>query len=115
MLTVVLLSAALFAQPRDPGAPSNPPAAAAPTRHAVSMNNMQYDPASLKIKVGDTVVWTNKDDRDHTVVASNNSFKSDNIKPNGTFSFQFKSAGTFTYGCTYHPRMKGSIIVEAAK
>ena len=40
---------------------------------------MQFTPASINVKVGDTVVWTNNDDRDHTVVADDGSFKSGNL------------------------------------
>ena len=82
-------------------------------KHAVSMKDMAYSPATLEIKVGDSVVWTNNDTRDHTVVAAGNAFKSENIRPGGTFSYRFSRAGTFSYGCSYHPRMKGTIKVTA--
>lgn len=81
-------------------------------RHEVSIRKLQYSPQSLKIKAGDTVVWTNNDDRDHTVTAKDGSFKSDNLKSGETFEHTFSKAGKFAYGCTYHPRMKGEIVVE---
>jgi plastocyanin len=80
--------------------------------HSVTMKDLQYSPASLKIKAGDTVVWTNSDTHDHTVVASDNSFKSGNIRNGDTFSHQFAKPGNYSYSCSYHPRMKGTIIVE---
>jgi plastocyanin len=84
-----------------------------PQRLEVSITNLQFKPATLKIHVGDTVVWTNNDDRDHTVVATKNGpFKSDNLKAGQTFEFIFPKAGKFPYGCSYHPRMKGEIDVE---
>ena len=86
-----------------------------PSRHAVSIKSMQFSPTSLTVKVGDTVTWTNADDRDHTVVASDSSFKSDNLRPKATFSHTFKKAGRFTYACSYHPRMKATIVVTDAK
>jgi plastocyanin len=90
-------------------------AQARPTRHSVSIRNMEFNPSSLTVKPGDTVVWTNADDRDHTVVASDNSFKSENLRPKATFSHTFTKAGRFGYACSYHPRMKATIVVTDAK
>lgn len=80
--------------------------------HTVRMKDKKYAPQSLKIKVGEIVVWQNDDDHDHTVVADDKSFKSGNINPDDSFEFKFAKAGTFTYSCKYHPRMKGTITVE---
>jgi plastocyanin len=78
----------------------------------VSIKDLSFSPARITVKVGDTVVWQNEDDRDHTVAADDGSFKSANIRPKGTFSQVFAQRGTFGYSCTYHPRMKGAIVVE---
>jgi plastocyanin len=86
-------------------------AADKPVRHAVSIKDMRFDPASIDVKLGDTIVWTNNDDRDHTVVARDGSFKSDNLKPGASYSFKLTQAGKLSYACSYHPRMKGSINV----
>ncbi len=76
---------------------------------AVSIRNLQFNPAAVQIKVGQSVSWTNNDDRDHTVVADDGSFRSGNLKPGGSFSYRFTKAGDFSYGCGYHPRMHGSV------
>jgi plastocyanin len=83
--------------------------------HDVSIANIQFSPASLTIHAGDSVVWTNKDDRDHTVIAQDGSFGSPAIRRGETFTFQFDKAGKYDYGCKLHPRMKGTIIVLPAK
>jgi plastocyanin len=87
--------------------------AAAPSRgkQSVSIKDMKFDPASIDVKVGDTVTWSNDDDRDHSVVAKDGSFDSDNIRPGKTFSYKFTEAGKFSYSCSYHPRMKGVVNV----
>ena len=59
------------------------------------------------------MVWTNNDDRDHTVLAKDNSFDSGKIKHAKTYQHTFDKAGKFQYGCRYHPRMKGFVIVES--
>ena len=78
----------------------------------VNIKGMKYDPPSVTVKAGDTVTWTNADQRDHTVVASDGSFSSGNIGPGATYSFVFSKAGKFEYSCSLHPRMKGVVIVQ---
>jgi plastocyanin len=80
--------------------------------HTVTMRDKKYAPASLTVKVGDTVVWTNNDEHDHTVVADDKSFKSGNIGAGDSFGHAFEKKGKFSYSCSYHPRMKGTITVE---
>src|SRR5687768_1685689 len=82
------------------------------TEHAVSMKNVKYAPATLDIKVGDTVIWTNDDDHDHTVISADGSFKSEKIGRGETFKHTFDKKGKFKYSCSYHPRMKGTITVK---
>lgn len=77
----------------------------------INMKGMKFDPDSITIKVGEKITWNNNDDRDHTVVDSGGAFKSDNIGPGKSFSFTFTKAGTYTYSCTYHPRMKAKVVV----
>src|SRR4051794_19321031 len=79
--------------------------------HKVLIQNLKYDPAKLSIKVGETVQWINKDDNDHTVIADDDSFKSDNLGSGDKFSHTFEKKGTFKYHCKYHPRMKASVTV----
>ena len=81
-------------------------------KHSVTIKGMAFSPSSVKVKVGDTVVWSNKDDQDHTVVAKDGSFNSGNLKPGDSFSHKFSKAGTFSYACGLHPRMKGSVGVS---
>jgi plastocyanin len=78
----------------------------------VAIKGMKYAPASVTIKAGDSVVWTNADQRDHTVVAGDGSFSSGNIGPGATFTFAFSKPGKFEYSCSLHPRMKGVVIVQ---
>lgn len=83
-----------------------------PQKITVSISDMAFAPAAQTVNIGDTVTWVNDDDRDHSVVAADGSFKSGNIKPGARYAYTFKKAGKFAYGCSYHPRMKGSITVK---
>jgi plastocyanin len=77
----------------------------------VTIQGMAFSPAAVHAKVGDTVVWSNADDQDHTVIAADGSFNSGNIGSGRSFEHKFTRAGTFGYYCKYHPRMKGSVVV----
>jgi plastocyanin len=81
-------------------------------RATVTIKDLKYSPATITIRAGDTVTWTNDDDRDHTVVASDGSFNSGTIGSGESFSHTFEKAGKYPYGCRLHPRMKGMVVVQ---
>ena len=88
----------------------NAPVTAAP---AVHISNFTFGPALLKVKVGQTVTWTNDDDIPHTVVAVDHSFKSKVLDTGEHFTFTFTKAGLFPYFCSLHPHMTGKVMVTA--
>ncbi len=71
-----------------------------------------FDPATITIKVNDSISWSNDDDSDHDISADDNSFDSGNLKSGKTFTHQFTSVGSFGYHCSLHPREKGTVVVE---
>jgi hypothetical protein len=73
---------------------------------------MSFNPSSIDVKVGDTVEWTNNDVREHNVTAKDGSFSSSNLGPGKSYRQTFKKAGKFSYGCSLHPRMKGTVNVS---
>jgi len=82
--------------------------------HKVTIKNLKYDPATLSIKPGETVIWVNKDDNDHTVTSDDgNTLKSENLGSGDSYKHTFDKAGKFKYHCKYHPRMKGLVTVAA--
>jgi len=92
-------------------------AAIAPARAAdvaVKIDNFTFNPATVTVKAGTTVTWTNDDDIPHTVAASNKSFKSKTMDTEDKYSFTFTTPGTYEYFCSLHPHMKATIVVEAA-
>lgn len=78
----------------------------------VTIKDLAFSPASVGIPVGGTVTWVNNDDRDHAVRSADGLLDSGNISPGARWSFTFKQAGTVSYGCPYHPRMRGSVTVK---
>jgi plastocyanin len=78
----------------------------------VAMKSFAFDPASVTVKVGESVTWTNNDSATHTVVADNGEFKSSDIAKGATFTFKFDKAGTYPYHCGIHPSMTGTVVVK---
>ena len=76
----------------------------------VEIKNLVFTPAEVTAKVGDTIVWDNKDILQHTATATDKTF--DVLLPPGkTGSTVVTKAGTFDYFCKFHPNMKGKVIV----
>ncbi len=86
--------------------------AALAKEHKVSIKDLKYNPKELKVKKGDTVVWTNADERDHTVTSDDGAFKSPNLADGDRFTQKFDKPGKYKYHCEYHPRMKAIVVVE---
>jgi plastocyanin len=79
----------------------------------VSMRNLQFNPVTLELKQGDVVEWTNDDLVPHTVTSA--SFSSGTIIAGQSWRHTFTNAGNFPYVCTFHPQMKGVVIVRESK
>jgi plastocyanin len=105
----LLLLAALLASPRALAKDKKETA----KENKVEISDLKYKPAKLKIKKGEKVVWTNADDREHTVLSHDKAktLDSGKIGVGQTWEFTFDKPGTYEYGCEYHPRMKGVIEV----
>lgn len=83
----------------------------APVVAHVVMKNMKFSPATIEIKKGDTVEWTNEDITPHTATARP-IFDSGSIAPDKSWEHTFVKAGTLPYGCTFHPDMKGVVVIK---
>jgi plastocyanin len=70
-----------------------------------------FKPGTIRVKVGTTVRWTNRDDAPHTVTASRGGFTSKQLGKGGVYARRFGRAGAFAYLCALHPNMKGRVVV----
>ena len=77
----------------------------------VTIDNFTFAPAALTVKVGTTVTWKNHDDIPHTIVSAGK-FRSKALDTDDSYSFTFTAAGDYTYFCSLHPHMTGTIKVE---
>lgn len=80
------------------------------TTHTVIIDNMKFTPATLTIKKGDKVTFTNKDIVGHNATAKDNSWTSPTLNTGDSWSTTPQK--TVDYSCTIHPTMIGKIIVQ---
>ena len=85
---------------------------AAPATHVVTIEGMSFNPQSLTVHIGDRVVWVNKDLFPHTATADTRTFDSGSIAPDASWTFVAGKAGDYAYRCTFHPTMKGKLMVQ---
>jgi len=78
----------------------------------VKIDNFSFTPQEIRVKVGTTVTWTNRDDIPHTVTSTDQVFKSKALDTDDKFSFTPSKPGTYSYYCSIHPKMTGKVIVE---
>lgn len=88
--------------------------AAQQAAQAVEIMGYAFQPATLTINAGDTVVWTNHDTAPHNVVVTNGpeKFTSPTLQQGQTYSYTFTKPGTYSYYCSIHPDMKASVTVS---
>ncbi len=76
----------------------------------VTVRDLQYEPAEIKAKIGDAVVWVNKDIVAHTATVKGGWDVT--IEAGKAARLVLKKAGTFEYYCRFHPNMTGKLNVQ---
>jgi plastocyanin len=102
-----LIAAALLAA----ATPSPAPGPAGPTVH---IRDDQFVPASLTVRVNESVTFVNDDDDAHTVTADDRAWDSEGLNQGQQWTHAFSTAGSVPYHCTIHPTMHGTIVVRSA-
>jgi plastocyanin len=118
-LAVVTVAAAAFAVGRGVatndqkrttvavGAPATAPSASA----RVTIKDFTFGPATVTVKAGSTVRWTNDDGFDHSIKSANGTFDSPHIGSGLSYTATFATPGTYDYICGIHNFMAGSVVV----
>lgn len=79
----------------------------------VEIKDFTYQTDPLEIPVGTTVTWTNRDMAPHTATSiQNGGFDTGRLNQGESGSVTFDTVGTYQYGCTFHPKMSGTIVVS---
>lgn len=98
------------------GAPRVGDASAPPAVPSMTINIRKgaFDPATITVKKGETVIWMNTDAVAHTVTSDNGgiTLNSQSIAAGHAFTHTFTEAGTVAYHCAVDRAMKGTVIVK---
>lgn len=77
----------------------------------MTIRDFAFSPRLLTVPVNSRVTATNRDEATHDWTSDRGVWESGNLGQGATFSFSFKSTGTFDYLCTIHPSMTGTVNV----
>ena len=77
----------------------------------VRVINFTFAPATVTIRAGQTVEWTNDDSVAHTVDLSG--VISNVLNRGDHYAQTFAAPGTYAYICSIHPFMHGTVVVTS--
>jgi plastocyanin len=81
-------------------------------RATVAIKDFKFGPASLTVRPGTRVTWTNRDEEPHTITSETGAFASTGLSYEETFSQTFARPGTYAYFCALHPQMRATVVVR---
>lgn len=99
------------------------PAQAIASTEVVDAVDNDFDPKTVRVEPGTTVMWTNRGRSPHNIVASRKhqdfgapfGVKTNAFKPGDDYEFTFGQPGAYAYYCTLHGTattgMRGTVVV----
>ena len=82
-------------------------------QNKIEIKDFAFNPQILTVKAGEKVTWINRDEEPHTIVSVEKQFKkSTALDTDQEFTITAGAPGTYTYFCSVHPKMTGTIVVE---
>ena len=117
VVVVGLLASKVFLRARGVSTSSHYAAASPAGAHTdagptIMIDNFSFMSPSLTVPVGAKVTWINHDDVPHTIVSTEDKFKSKSLDTDESFSFTFTQPGSYPYFCSLHPKMVAKVIVQ---
>jgi len=87
---------------------------APPGSGTIDLADFTFQPPTLSITAGTSVVFRNVGAALHTASADDESWDTGFLEPNGSMTLRFDVPGTYPYTCVIHPPMIGTIEVVAS-
>jgi plastocyanin len=82
-------------------------------QNRIEIKDFAFNPQTITVKSGEKVTWINRDEEPHTIVSVEKQFKkSTALDTDQEFTITAGAPGTYSYFCSVHPKMTGTIIVE---
>jgi plastocyanin len=79
----------------------------------IEIKDFAFNPQTITVKSGEKITWINRDEEPHTVVSVEKQFKkSTALDTDQEFTITAGAPGTYTYFCSVHPKMTGTIVIE---
>src|SRR5215471_19676679 len=79
----------------------------------IEIKDFAFNPQTVTVKSGEKITWINKDEEPHTVVSVGKQFKkSSALDTDQTYTIVAGTPGTYSYFCSVHPKMTGTIVVQ---
>jgi plastocyanin len=79
----------------------------------IEIKDFAFNPQTITVKSGDKITWINRDEEPHTIVSVEKQFKkSSALDTDQEFTITAGAPGTYTYYCSVHPKMTGTIVVK---
>ena len=78
----------------------------------IEIHTFAFAPKEITVTPGTKIVWTNHDETPHTIIAADKSFASKAMDTDDRFEYTFANEGDFSYFCTLHPFMTGTVHVH---
>ena len=109
----LVLAACLWLVVGAPALAAHAAVDATATPNRIEIHNFMFMPKTLTVPVGAKVTWINRDEEPHTVVSAGGQFAPSKALDTGDrYVTTFSKPGTYTYYCTVHPFMTGTVIVK---
>ncbi|HSS15693.1 MAG TPA: cupredoxin family copper-binding protein [Candidatus Dormibacteraeota bacterium] len=97
---------ALAGEMKDTNSPSS-------KQNTIEIKDFAFNPQTITVKSGEKVTWINRDEEPHTLVSVEKQFKkSTALDTDQEFTITAGAPGTYTYFCSVHPKMTGTIAIE---
>jgi plastocyanin len=82
-------------------------------QNKIEIKDFAFNPQTITVKSGEKITWINRDEEPHTIVSVEKQFKkSSALDTDQEFTITAGAPGTYTYYCSVHPKMTGTIVVE---
>jgi plastocyanin len=83
-----------------------------PGQTKIEIKDFAFNPQTITVRSGEKITWINRDEEPHTIVSVEKQFKkSSALDTDQEFTITAGSPGTYTYFCSVHPKMTGTIVV----
>lgn len=80
---------------------------------SVAIGKFAFAPNSITVKAGQAVTFTNNDPVAHTSTSADGGWDSGEIPAGSSYTTTLQQPGTYTYHCSIHPFMQGTVVVQS--